>query len=44
VKWENGENLREGGKEGRQGGVVLLARLSRAWPARLREEGDVTLL
>jgi len=30
---------REGGKEGRQGGIVLRARLSRAWPARLREEG-----
>ena len=35
---------REGGKEGRQGGIVLRARLSRSCPARLREEGDVTLL
>ena len=32
---------RDRGKEGRQGGAVCLARLSRAWPARLRKEGDI---
>jgi len=39
-------NLGEGrrGKEGRQGGVVLRAKLSRVFPARLREEGGICKL
>jgi len=36
---ERGERERGRGKEGRQGGVVLRAVLSRVCPARVREEG-----
>jgi len=41
-EWGEGEGRR--GKEGRQGGVVLRAKLSRVFPARLREEGGICKL